>query len=541
MRDTTAPAIFEQPIAWITESYQSEKGLTERRVIRQGMSRDELIAHFPPRPSEAGRGIRYNRSELCRAILYEAYRETQAGAIRERENVRGFWYERFMYTLRNVMGETATQNSLDGTINAAWKALVEGGWMTYADLNIYSEKERGYRIRVVPDSPYPTVVVLVEKESFFEALCDLADVYEISFVAAGGQASRAAAMQYVKTIQETGIDLARSFTVFSMADFDPEGWDIPEQFVKHMQTGGITGEIELIRLGVLRHQLGESVGPFVDVYTEPSGDNASAKKAKRTKWENWAAITGGIMAIDGAGNRLPGRVELNIYSPRQIRERIIAGLCERLDGFAFQVRALRESVRQGHAAALDGYRDQLEQQVDDRYEPYYEAIQQAIDDLKAQAAQRVENELRRIEELRAEIEALEAQAAAKVADLNASKTSLDTLRYELETEAAEEVAELWETAEASPAAEALVMGVESNGGWRHFADQVGIDDRLTATHLARCGQRGEPVTWSPSWYAQQSVNLWAYGMVDCVWNAPDGPDESPAVLIQQALQGAADD
>jgi len=56
-------------------------------------------------------------------------------------------------------------------------------------------------VAVTRDSPYPTSVVLVEKESFFGALYDIANTYEMSFIATGGQNSRCAAMAYVEQLK----------------------------------------------------------------------------------------------------------------------------------------------------------------------------------------------------------------------------------------------------------------------------------------------------------------------------------------------------
>jgi hypothetical protein len=165
MAKSIAPPLeLDEPIAWVTETYDINSQ-TESRVIRQGMSRERMIAHFPP-PSRGGAGLDFDRKGLIKAVIYEAYQEVvNDGIERDRGNIRSFWYERIMHTLIKVMGEQGDEKnikSIDSSINAAWEELVEGGYVTYKRLNLYSEKERGYKIEVVEDSPYPTTIVVVQ-------------------------------------------------------------------------------------------------------------------------------------------------------------------------------------------------------------------------------------------------------------------------------------------------------------------------------------------------------------------------------------------
>lgn len=529
------PVIPPKPIAWVCEVFEDANGKTQPLVKRQGMTRDEIIEYFPP----ANNGTDYNRAALVRAIIYEAYREVEKGATRERTNIRGFWYERFMYVLRTVMGDTASQNSIDVTINNAWGQLIEAGLLTYDDLSLYSEKDDAYHIAVAPDSPYPNVVVLVEKASLFDALKDLADVYEISLTAAGGQASRAAAMTYCRRLRKLGADLDRPFRVFSMADFDPEGWDIPEQFIKHLHTGGITGDIELIRLGVKRSDLGDNIAQLVDVYPIDSVRNKKARQAKRTKWDNWAAKTGGIYATDGLGNNVPGRVELNIYTPKQIRDRIIKGLSEHLDGFAYQVRMLREAVREGHEAAIEQAESEARESVDAVYIPYHEAIEEKAAELEAVAAERTADETAQIKDLQRKIAEIEAKKREKTADLLAQMARLETLRTLLDEQQEEEAEIVWSAARWSVESDDLLRKIEDNGGWQDFAAQLGLSQRLQANDLIAFGQSGEPVTWGMDKQYRVRVFQWARDELDIYWPEPTGPEDAPEAWVTAHLQDNA--
>ena len=151
-------------IAWLGRVEVGADGADEYVIEREGMTRDEIREAFPPHWNSKTHGMTFERKKLIKAVIQEAYQEAQETGIIERMNVRGFWYKRLLYTLRTVAGDTGTQDAIDSTINEAWGELVEARLITYNEMGIYSDKSKEYHVAVKEKSPYPTVVVLVEKK-----------------------------------------------------------------------------------------------------------------------------------------------------------------------------------------------------------------------------------------------------------------------------------------------------------------------------------------------------------------------------------------
>lgn len=551
--------LVDNQIAWVGHVEKGPDGKDIYVVDREGMSREEIVAAFPPHWNSKQQGMDFNRTELIKAIIAEAYDEAQSGYERDRKNVRGFWYERLLYTLRTVMGDDSGQDSIDTTLNRVWGDLVESGRVTYAGMNIYSKKSKEYHIAVKEHSPYATSVVLVEKESFFEPLHDLADIYGISFVATGGQNSRCAAMEYVEQLRRKGIDLSQTFTVYSFCDFDPEGWDIPLKFIEHLQIK-ITNPVQLVRLGVLKEQISDSILHYqASPYAPANAKSARARKGAQTKYENFIAEAGGIFM---PGTDTPARVELDIYTGEQIRERIIEGLARHLDGFQYQVNKLKEEIEKGfhyaHDSALKSLMDEWDWKQDPN--PRLAEIGDEIDKLKREMAKRTAEEdddlgdlhiqkveiererqerIRKLEErfereqalLKQRYERYAEEVEARIANrripLYERTGELENIKLEKTTDLRSQISALrreesdiddiehanWkrqrglyedEIFQQFANAGDVIISIERNGGWRNWLAEVEIEE----VNLEEAGRERETIAWEPTWSDKTNIREW---------------------------------
>jgi len=544
-------------IASVGHIERGPDGKDEYIIDRPGMSREEIISLFPPYPNSKEM-LEFNRTQVIKAIMLEAYEETQTGYERERKNVRGFWYERLLGTLKTVLGDPGPQTSIDTTIGQCWEALVEDGSITYSGLNIYSKKSKEYHVAVREDSPYPTVVVLVEKEDFFEALYDLGDIYGISFVATGGHNSRCAAMDYVEQLRHRGIDLNQSFTIYSFCDFDPDGWTIPVGFVKHLQIK-ITAPIHLVRLGVLKEQISDSVLRYQASPYTSDAKTERARKIAETKYRNFMAETGGIFM---PGTDVPAQVELDMYTGEQIRERIIEALAEHLDGFQYQVDKLEgvieEEFDDAHDSALGSLMEEWEWEREP--DPRLGEIEDEIDDLEREMVKRTAEENEELSDLfsrQREIERGDAERqsrlvarferekellrqkyngfAEKAGDRAANELApvierigeLEDIKYKKTTDLRSQRAALkeersgiyhgeseiwsWQKQDYKDAINQWITGpgdviisIEQDGGWRNWLEEVGIEE----VDLEEAGQKREAIDWEPTWSDKGSIRKW---------------------------------
>lgn len=349
-----APKRLGQRIAPICRVYDVN-GKTEVEVIRDGMTREEIMATFPSKQAHG-----YNRLALIKAVVFEAHNDVvEGGKKRELKNFRAVaWYELLFHLLLTTMKESTNPKNvgrggvLESTTTKAWTELLTDGHITYAPFNLFTKKQNNFHIGINEDSPYPTTILLVEKVSLFPTLKNLADIYGINFVATEGKDSRLAAIQFTKDLESFGVDLDDDFTVYSFADCDPEGWRIPETFIEHLKFR-VTGNIDLVRLGVLPSQITESVLKYRTMPYPIEGSTEASRKARRTLYENFAGKSGGVYLTGDNGEPVPARVELDLYPPSLIREKIIHGLAEHLDGFRWQVEQLEDAIGERFEDAFD--------------------------------------------------------------------------------------------------------------------------------------------------------------------------------------------
>lgn len=509
-----------------------EPGKPDEYVVdRPGMTAEEICAEFPPH--RCGTKHSYNRLALLRGLILEAHQE---GEPRERKNVRGFWYERLFYTFGTVLAEPlddANRATIDAQLNEAWRELIEGGYLTYVDLNIYSERERMYRVQVREDSPYPTCIVIVEKDSYYDKLQDISDTFEISFCSTRGQNSRAAAMSWVKQLQRLGIDTMQAFTVFSFTDLDPEGWHIPVGFVNHLGAAGVW-DVELIRVGVLPGQIGESVLEHQAVLYSLAAKTALARKAKQTKYDNFVRETGGV--FNSAGQ--PVRVEMNVYSAAQIRDKILRSLAEHIEGFPYQVRPLKDTLESEQDKVWSDYWEGCEEDVNEVYQPYYDAIEEERQALEIARIEASKDELAEIAGLQDRIDEVRDQIREKTVDVSEKEWALKGLVSLIDIWANDSRQEIASCIKDYPSEDDLVARIEQNGGWRSWAEELRIEI-VGPEALVEAANRHRRLDWNPDQTERGAVRDWIADVVDdeAVFGCPAGPSDEPRELIEQALSG----
>ena len=512
-------------IAWVGHT-EVVDGVTEFVLDREGMSREGIVRMFP---YAGGPGRKdYNLSGLIRGIILEARDE---GVERERQNVRGFWYERLLHTLGRIMGEPMGKEniaSIGVLVTKAWGDLVKQGAVSYGELNLYSEKESLYELQVREDSPNPRAIVLVEKASLFDGLKGIADTFEIALCCTGGQSSRAAAMSYVRKLAKLGVDTGGEFTVFSFADFDPEGWAIPEVFIKHLH---VDGPVNLVRLGVLREDIGESVLAYQAVPYSLDAKGARERKSKRTKYNNFVEGTGGLFIVNG-GESVPAKVEMDIYKDAQIRTRIVEGLARHLDGFGYQVRGLKSAVVRGLEDEKRSVRSGWGDDIDEEYAPYHEAIDEALYAIERERVQLVRPEVARIETLQREIEGIREEMEEKTAEITLRVERLNAVTRVIKQAEENETMSMW----GFPCKEEVLEAAESDGGMRVWAKELGLG-MLGAGELVAAGEKGGPVGWYPSRADEEKIGEWLRDEVCAEFevDAPDGLDSEDEKLVENVL------
>jgi hypothetical protein len=120
---------------------------------------------------------------------------------------------------------------------AALSALTGAGLISYRDLN-FIDTNRIDRW-VAPSYGAKNVVVMAEKRSFSEELLKVGHNLGVTVQATGGFASRVTVETMLLEMADAGHDLTKPFVVFAMVDFDPDGWNVADEFVTQMLELGL--------------------------------------------------------------------------------------------------------------------------------------------------------------------------------------------------------------------------------------------------------------------------------------------------------------
>jgi hypothetical protein len=300
----------------------------------------------------------------------------------------------------------------------------------------------------------------------------------------------------------------------------------------------IDSPINLVRLGLLKEQLGESVIKHQASPYSLEAKTKASRKGKITKYERFVAETGGLFITDHKGDEVPARVELNIYIPQQIRERILEGLTKDLDGFAYQVRVLQDQIEEQYDPAWNDISDELYNEVRKVYSPYLEAVEDAKNEIDLSIAEKTIQEDKEISDLYDRIRILEEVKAEKTSDLTPNRKVLETAEARLHDEIDENTTKVEHNQNDIPTANDLIKHIESNGGWVSWANECGLE-LLSGDDIAMYARKHSSISYIPDYEEIQSIKDWIYEQikeeVDYSLAYNFGPSEEPEDMIKRLV------
>jgi hypothetical protein len=417
-------------------------------ILEAGMTRAEIEAHFPPYehrglpPSE----LSFNRKALIATILWQEWK--WVGQNRPPGNIRHFWYTHLMYTLMRVMGDTKIA-SIFTCYNEVLRELVQYEGFRYADLNLVSTKSKLCEA-IFADSPYPNIILACEKESYHQYLKRLAHVFHITFISLGGQGSYGAFEDLVMQFLEAGIDIHQEFRLFTVSDFDPQGYDIQAAAQKHLEDAGLR-QVTIDRVYLRPEHITDGVVERFAVPYEVQKKKATATKSACTLYNKFGALTGGIYKRNGTWQRFPmngdgsyqvpqltestqgyelARVELDNFQDEVLLHLLIDALERVIDGAAYYYAAAQQIWRRtftggvvdaAKALILKAVAEHLRpwwqrlhdlnDRLDARWEDLTAAEEDLISDITDARDARVDALQARIDEIQRQIDALRAEQA----------------------------------------------------------------------------------------------------------------------------------
>lgn len=185
---------------------------------------------------EFGRGEKsknINKSLFIKNVIWQTFKKLQAGEKPfDIGNIRSFWYY-----IKDTMDRIGANKKGDpyNVVSDMFVTLVKAGLFQYKDFG-FEDDDKGNRWL---GGTYSHVILFAEKTSYTDLLQEINQDFDISTIAAGGQASCLSIEYFVRELKESGVDLSKEFIVFSLVDFDPAGDIIVNKFVENAQDNGI--------------------------------------------------------------------------------------------------------------------------------------------------------------------------------------------------------------------------------------------------------------------------------------------------------------
>lgn len=191
-----------------------------------------LLKHF----SKGADEYPVNVALLMRNIVWQTRERIVSGEKPPlRELLRTFWYMYIKLTLSRadaLAQETDQYAQLIGQLVFMVKDIEV---MKYKDIGFRDDNQAHRKV-----GANANIILFSEKLGHQEFLSEVADKYNVSTLALGGQPSVLNTEYFVDTLKETGVNLQRSFYLFSIVDYDPSGWIIRDAFMNNLKFYGIT-------------------------------------------------------------------------------------------------------------------------------------------------------------------------------------------------------------------------------------------------------------------------------------------------------------
>lgn len=272
------------------------------------LSKKELCLHFPIGTVGDKKVNSFTNAYLMRSIIMN---EKAFSPVDYSRSLREMWYSVVKPTLDKLellTDDDQTEEGLtkwDATLSRYVAELVRGGYLTYKDLNISDtsrQKENpasyyssvsistyGYKVTI---SPYSNVIVLVEKDTVYQVVANLAKIFGLSCISAKGQSAFAAAEYLLRGMRG---DFSTIYVV-SFTDYDPAGYIIADSFGKQIEDMvlalGMECNVIIKRVGLVPTQLTDE--QISANWYSPKGANGHPQKSVETIFDAWYENTGGI-------------------------------------------------------------------------------------------------------------------------------------------------------------------------------------------------------------------------------------------------------
>ncbi|MCH7590892.1 hypothetical protein IIB34_07640 [PVC group bacterium] len=215
-----------------------------------------------------------NVTRLMRNIVWQL-RERIINKEREplRELIRTFWYMFIKPTLSRAGALSRKADQYDQLVSVLVDLVKRKKIMFYKDIGFRDDNRSGRQVGINAN-----VIIFAEKSGHQDFLDDMYSRYQVNTISLGGQPSVLNTEYFVDDIKASGVNLKRSFYLFSIVDFDTSGWIIRDAFIDNLNAFGIKNikNIDLIHPDMLT--------PEEIKFSKFTLPDKKGMRSKNTKW-----------------------------------------------------------------------------------------------------------------------------------------------------------------------------------------------------------------------------------------------------------------
>ena len=206
-------------------------GIRHYDELIHDQTKEWLLKNF----SQGATDYPVNVARLMRNIVWQTRERITAGEKPPlKELLRTFWYMYIKPTLSRAGALAVKADQYAQLIDNIVFMVKEIAVMEYKDIGFRDDNQAHRRM-----GANANIILFSEKLGHQEFLSEIADKYNISILALGGQPSVLNAEYFVDTLKQAKIGLQRSFYLFSIVDYDPSGWIIRDAFMDNLRFYGI--------------------------------------------------------------------------------------------------------------------------------------------------------------------------------------------------------------------------------------------------------------------------------------------------------------
>lgn len=207
-------------------------GIRHYDELIHDQDKDWLIRNFNQGADE----YPVNVALLMRNIVWQTKERITTGEKPElKELIRTFWYMYIKPTLSRVGALSQKTDQYDQLIDNIVFMVKEIQVIKYKDIGFRDENQAHRSV-----GANANIILFSEKLGHQDFLSDIANKYKVSILALGGQPSVLTSEYFVDTLKKQGVNLKRSFYLFSIVDYDTSGWIIRDAFLNNLKFYGIS-------------------------------------------------------------------------------------------------------------------------------------------------------------------------------------------------------------------------------------------------------------------------------------------------------------